>query len=507
MKGYRSSLLLLLIFPRVDLGAATDEWRTHIDFVNDQSFGFGTGNEHGAEMKVEIYDQCRMDSAQRQHLGEFYPSSSVHGIDADHSSVINNPGEGNSISFSFVEGISDNTNIYTDNGDNTAKVEFCAQVGLYMGGDLINFAEVKLTYWVDLVTHFTSLEGYTVTQAEEFEDQGTQELSFDGTLLAYFCNPYDYQELQNDGSIKRQGSVMHLCFKAPDGQFEVSDIRDLTVKNALADWPSQTIISGGVVASPGYAEKNCFDWDGHDTNLCLVSFVLTADFYDYWAITLTGSGSVLLELGDASGSRTRHLVLGDHKPAERELQQHESASAKFTVKAMQIKTEQIAALQEVGSRYKGPLGMVALAILLFLFVTAAAKVVSIHSRASKMDQASRSRRHRQRRRRPNDQIRSLSDCCGSSSMNNDTSLLDATRARRKQDSSCMTNDTSNLDPTRARKMPPTRFSSLNTEDLDAQHRLSGGSAVDTDDDENHGFDTIDMDDNKEDEESALTAIC
>ena len=37
----------------------------------------------------------------------------------------------------------------------------------------------------------------------------------------------------------------------------------------------------------------------------MVSFLLKADFYDFQALTLTGTGSVLLEFGDAAGSRRR----------------------------------------------------------------------------------------------------------------------------------------------------------------------------------------------------------
>lgn len=373
-------MLIAAFSPCFSLLSLATDWRSHIDYVTGQTFGFGTGDGIGADMKVEIYHQCRMDTSDRTYVGELYPSSNVQGIDSDQSDVVNSPGEGNSISFSFSEGISDNSDIYLDNGDNTAKVEFCVQVGLYHNSMLINFAEVKLTYWIDLVTNFAALTGYTVTQAETFHDASDESISFDGTLLAYFCNPYDYQELVDDGSIKHQGSVMHVCFKVPDGSFEISDIRDFTVKNAIADDPSQTIITGTAVSSPGYAEKTCYDSDRSDTNLCMVSFVLTADFYEYSAMTLTGSGSVLLEFGDATGSR-RRLGESNHGGAPQG-----GTVGNFTLKAIEMRTEPIVKLQIADAGINVPVTMSVITGMLILFAVSAMRICVRCRQRKKLDQ-------------------------------------------------------------------------------------------------------------------------
>jgi hypothetical protein len=365
-------------------------------------------------MKVEIFNLCRMDGSQRTYLGEFYPSNNVQGIDADQSGIYNSPGEGNSISFSFAEGISDNLDIYVDNGDNTAKVEFCVQVGLYHSGMLINFAEVKLTYWVDLITQFTSLTGYTVTQAETFHDASDETITFDGTLQAYFCNPYDFQELVNDGSIKNQGSIMNLCFRVPDGSFEVADINDLVVKNAIADNPSQTIITNSLISSPGYAEKNCYDSDASDTNVCVVSFVLTADFFDYYAMTLTGYGSVLLEFGDAAGSRR---LRGNRARALRP-----STMGNFTVKAIEIKTEPEVKLKPKDEGINVPITIVAMLGMVFLLM------VTVMLCYRRKENARIQRAYRRMEAKKAAKAAAGKDPCGESCMTNGT--MDMTTSRQ-----------------------------------------------------------------------------
>lgn len=270
--------------------------------------------------------------------GELYPSSTVTGVSTDHTGIVNSPGDSNSIAFTFSEGIGDNTDIYTDNGGNTAAVEFCVQVGLYFSGSLINFAEAKLTYTVDLTTSFTSLTGYTVSEAEAFADANDEAITFDGTLSAYFCDPNNLGEIF-DGNPRHQGSIFSVCFKVPDGQFEIKDVIDLTMKDIVFAEPTQAIISNTFVNSPAYAEKTCYDDGSHDTNVCVVSFLLQAAFFDNQALTMSGSGSVLLEFGDSTGSRrrTRHLLrTGPISP--RRLNEKER---KFTVKAQEFATEKI----------------------------------------------------------------------------------------------------------------------------------------------------------------------
>ena len=272
-----------------------------------------------------------MESATRAFVGTFYPTSNVQGIDADGTGVANNPGAGNSISLAFVEGINGNTGIYLDNGDNTASVNFCVEVGLYEDTTLINYAEVKMTYLIDLTTNFASLSGYTVAQAENFNDATDTDITFDGTLLAYFCDGTTKAELTDDASMTHQGSILNVCLKVPNGQFEVADVMELVVKNAADTTPSQTIITGSNVAEGPYATKDCTDVDGTDTNICVVSFLLKADFYDFTALTLTGTGTVLLEFGDASGNR---------RQLRRKLNV-KSTSQDYTVKAKEFEVQQL----------------------------------------------------------------------------------------------------------------------------------------------------------------------
>ena len=281
------------------------DWHVTINGVTAQGITFETGLGGGTNpnIKISVWDYCRLESATRSTVGDFYPTSSVTGIDADGAGVINNPGAGNAMDWTFVEGINGNPTIYTDNGDQTATVEFCILIGLYEDTVLIDYAETKMTYNIDLVTNIPTLTGYTVTQAEACNDAEDTAISFDGTLNAYFCDPATKNILTDDGSKTHQGSILNVCFKVPDGQFEVSDVMEFTVKNAAAADPNQLIITGSAPASTLYATKDCTDVDASDTNICVVSFLLKADFYDFTALTLTGTGSVLLEFGDAAGSR------------------------------------------------------------------------------------------------------------------------------------------------------------------------------------------------------------
>ena len=335
-------LLLLLLLEPILVAA---DWHAQIDSVSGQSFSFGTGAETGAYIKVEIYDVCRVESGSRTYVGDFYPTSTVSGITVNAAGVTTDPGDGNSLSITFAEGIAQNSDIYTANGGNTATVEFCAQVGVYYSSTLVNFAEVKLTYNTDLVKQVTELTGYTVSQSEAFTDAADTSLSFDGTLLSYFCNPTTKEVLTDDGSKTHQGSILSICFKAHGGQFEVRDVVDLTVKNVADVAPSQTLIVGTTLQSPTYVSKVCTDTDTSDTNICVVSFLLTANFYDYHALTLSGSGSVLLEFGDASSARTRQRWLqadgNETLPLQLQQQQRQMRSKvhEFTVKAHRLFVE------------------------------------------------------------------------------------------------------------------------------------------------------------------------
>jgi hypothetical protein len=286
------------------------DWAASVDAVSGQSFSFSTGPGGGSNpnIKVHIHDLCRSEAASRSDVGYFYPSPTVTGISVNNTDVVNDPGSSNTITYTFEEGIEGNADIYTDNEDNTATVEFCAEIGLYDNTTLINFAEVKLTYDVNLTTTFTNLTGYAVTQAGAFTDGGEQAVSFDGTVEAYFCNPTTHDILPNDGSTINQGSLISVCFEIPDGQFEVKDVTDLTVERNIDGIPSQAVVTDSNIfsASTQFATKTCTDTGTTDTNICVITLLLMANFFQYSEFTLTGSGNLLLELGDSSGGR-RHL--------------------------------------------------------------------------------------------------------------------------------------------------------------------------------------------------------
>ena len=332
--------LLVAVSANDERGLQIADWHVSFLTVEDTSFTFETGTGAGANpnIKITVMDKCRMESATRTTVGEFFPTSTVAGIQADTTKVVNNPGAGNEVSFSFKEGINENAVIYVDNGDNSASVNFCVLVGLYDDITLIDFAEVKLTYNIDLETNIPALTGYTVTQAEAFNDAQDNAVSFDGTLLAYFCDPTTKAILLDTGAKTNQGSTLNVCFKVESGSFEVADIMEFTVKNALAAEPSQLIVTGSAVSSAIYATKECTDV-GTDTNVCLVSFLLKADFYDFAALTLTGTGSVLLEFGDAGARRMlrKSVNIIDGRKLQNEVTQE------FTVKAQEFQVDKVAA--------------------------------------------------------------------------------------------------------------------------------------------------------------------
>lgn len=271
-----------------------------ISGVYGTSIDFSTGDDSGAVMYVELFDVCRVDSATREDLGVLYPDDAVYGMGMDDGAIVNDPGCCNKIGYTFLPQINE-TNMYTDNGDNTATIAFCAQVALYDGSSLVNLAEVKIEYTMQLPSQAISLATYTITDAAGFTDADDTNVGFDGSLQAYFCDPNSHVLV--DYGVTGQGTVLSVCFKVPDGQFEIRDVMDLTIAEADGNGPSQVIISDSVVPSSTMALKTCYDSGNGDTNVCVVQFLLRPEFYETSAVTLTGSGTLLLELGDSDGRR------------------------------------------------------------------------------------------------------------------------------------------------------------------------------------------------------------
>jgi hypothetical protein len=228
----------------------------------------------------------------------------------------------NTIDYTFVhvEGIEGNADIYTDNQDNTATVEFCAaEIGLlYHSTALINFAEVKLTYDVNLTTSFTNLTGYAVAQeAGGFTDGGERAINFDGTAEASFCNQTTHAILPNDQSTINQGSLVSVCFKVPyDGDSCSKSRTSLTVllsRESISGTPSQIVMAGSNIFCLLFQYTVCHEdmyqhWHDRHQHLCH-KVAHDGNFFQYSDFTLsTGSGGTLLliELGVSSGGR-QHL--------------------------------------------------------------------------------------------------------------------------------------------------------------------------------------------------------
>jgi len=296
------SLLTLLVVAKADRDLQIPDWSASIDTIDPQglTFSTGAGSGNNANVVIKVYDICRTEGATRVDKGELYPASTVVGITAD---ATNAPGNSNAVSFTFTEGIAQDTDLYTAGTGNDARVEFCAEVGLYDENTLINFAEVKLTYNINLET-----------------------LIFDGHLNAYFCDPDTKEELLDD-TTSTQGSLISVCFSSPEGQFEVTDILDLTVEDSTGNSVlKEPVIVDSVIqsATTPYAQKKCSYDIINDTNVCVVTLLLNADFYDFSELNLSAKGKVLLEFG---GVR-RNL---------RSLQKQQGQEATFMIKQSQFR--------------------------------------------------------------------------------------------------------------------------------------------------------------------------
>jgi hypothetical protein len=185
-------------------------------------------------------------------------------------------------------------------------------VGLYSGNTtIINFAEAKLTYNIDLITYVPTLSGFaTVAANSDYEDAPPSSMS-SSSFESYFCDPATLLPTTNTSNdVTTQGEMLFLCFKVPEGQFNIKDILDLTIMDALSSTSQEIFADNGTITtSTPYAEKTCTDSSSTDMNICVVKILLRADFYTYEAVTLTGTGAALLELG---GRRQKRNLLQDH---------------------------------------------------------------------------------------------------------------------------------------------------------------------------------------------------
>lgn len=172
MMRYFAGILFLSPVSTAELlrGLELDDW--HVTIKSVENFGFvfetGTGGGPNPNILIQVNDKCHLEApaSQRKHVGEFYPTSNVQGIDCDDAGIVyHEPGQhgDQSIDFEFVNGINENTDIYTNNEDATATVVFCVEVGFYEDVTMIDFAEIKYTYNIDLQTDVATMVDYHVT--------------------------------------------------------------------------------------------------------------------------------------------------------------------------------------------------------------------------------------------------------------------------------------------------------------------------------------------------------
>jgi len=326
--NFIKSLLFFLAIPAVAM--ATDDrelqvinWAVGLGAITTQSIAFTTSDvvtagATNANVKITVSNLCRTDSPTRIELGELYNSAGaatgVSGFEVD-SALIITPASGgtHTIQFSFDEGINAQTDIYSSSGADAteADVDFCMMFGFYDDATLVEFAEVKLHFDIDLVADITALTGYAVTQAEVYtaDNQGT--LSFDGTLTAQFCASDHLSPtvaLTSAVGITTQGTTRSVCIYSQGAniQFQVRKVIGLTITDdALA--VTQAVWANSAVAEAGYADSACVDASDSDMNYCWVDFLLKANFFETNSVVLTGTGSVLMELGNSVGATRRML--------------------------------------------------------------------------------------------------------------------------------------------------------------------------------------------------------
>ena len=310
-------LIMLLAYT-----AATD-FSVAITAVSGQSFEFETGfGVPGTTVNVEVWDKCRSESdGSRTAVGELYPASTVQGLQADHSGIANIPGTGNSLSFGFVEGITHNYDIYTNLGGNMGQVAFCAQVNVYIGDFLANFAEVKLTYNINLETDVaispqrSSLFDLSVGAPESSAAVSAAPASttVDG---AYFCDPETRNELDvNVYQALGEGSSLHLCFSTDFVNTTTSDVTDVSV-TSLTQVPNGTSVEDVVRA-------NDYDNLAASANLSCTSIAQEADSCVLsldWESRFHHAGFITLANSSNSGTRNATITI--------ELSSHQSTGAR-----------------------------------------------------------------------------------------------------------------------------------------------------------------------------------
>jgi hypothetical protein len=304
--------------------------------VDNDGLHYDTGiGVQGANnvVKIKVYDKCRfVDDGSGQNgansqelLGIWYPASmatTISGIETDITGI-NAPsgtGAGNLLAWQFVQGISQNPDVYTQFNVSYAELAFCVQIGLFVDDILTSWDEFWMFTPLNMDMNLGGGQGTegnqggglgldlnitTDASSTFFGAFGFNYTLEEGSMNAFFCDA-NTQQVEEMGTKKHVGSIISVCFSVAAGQkFEVEDILELYVEDILKTKELETIISGGNVASAGYAQKTCM-WTSPTTRTCIASFILKAAFFDSYALALTGYGAILLRLGEGAGGARRH---------------------------------------------------------------------------------------------------------------------------------------------------------------------------------------------------------
>jgi hypothetical protein len=296
--------------------------------------GFGVEGASN-EVEIRVYDKCRFvddgsgenGAVSQELLGIWYPASMATTIDFIETDMtgVNAPsgtGTGNVIQWQFMQGISQNPAVYTQFNTSYAELAFCVQIGLFIDDLLTSWDE----FWMFIPLNMGMTLGGQAGAGEQ-EGGGGGGLGIDlnittnasmtffgafafnytlpeGSMSAYFCNA-NTQAVEEMGTKKHTGSVISVCFTVAEGlKFKIEDIVELHIEDILKTKAVETIVSGGNVASPSYVQKTCV-WNTPTTRSCIVSFILRADFFDSFALALTGYGAIRLRFGEGAGGARR----------------------------------------------------------------------------------------------------------------------------------------------------------------------------------------------------------
>ena len=205
-----------------------------------------------------------------------------------------------------LQSIIDGSSYYTDNGDNTAAINFCVRVDYRTAAESVNFHETEVTLTVDLTAGF-QLTGITAERSAAME---TGPLDADVTydVIAYYCDATNAPLAEDP--VYSQGDVMQVCVRVADDLIG----QDIYVEDILEFDISQLENGSGPAATPTNAIDNGTPdaltfYDCGADGRCNVMHQLTSKFFDD---TTPGSlqvdGVAVLAFGTPAGARRLQRV-------------------------------------------------------------------------------------------------------------------------------------------------------------------------------------------------------